>query len=277
MNIEAFNHWSDDTKQDAWFTASSLHAISQAIKRYVRLGLNITDGEDIQKAIQNISGARVSQLTPDREFDKKTKIRTIAGINNWNEWSWPVDGPNAGHILARALPHINEWITITPAKIKTTNQWVTPILRPISSEINNIQNNNQKINTIIISSVDLDLVDLTNKENTQQNTIHGIFFAGWTLKKKQIINQRGTVKRIKPEIKALMETMFLNGNIDKRKKMSAQEMYDNLTERASQEEIEENDIPKVQTIQNWIANYTRTFKASASLRALEEAESSKNT
>ncbi|PKY55597.1 hypothetical protein RhiirA4_475171, partial [Rhizophagus irregularis] len=82
---------------------------------------------------------------------------------------------------------------------------------------------------------------------------------------------------IKPEIKALMETMFLNGNIDKRKKMSAQEMYDNLTERASQEEIEENDIPKVQTIQNWIANYTRTFKASASLRALEEAESSKNT
>ncbi|CAB4388474.1 unnamed protein product [Rhizophagus irregularis] len=202
-------------------------------------------------------------------IDKKTKIGTIAGINNWNEWSWPVDGPNAGHILARALPHINEWTTITPAKIKklektpttkpnpsfttpskATNQWVTPILRPISSEINNIQNNNQKINTIIISSVDLDLVDLTNKENTQQNTIRGIFFAGWALKEKQIINQ---------------------------KKMSAQEMYDNLTERASQEEIEENDIPKVQTIQNWIANYTRTFKASASLRALEEAESSKNT
>ncbi|GBC35518.2 hypothetical protein GLOIN_2v1880126 [Rhizophagus irregularis DAOM 181602=DAOM 197198] len=282
---------------EAKTSIDSHHAqISQAIKRYVRLGLNITDGEDIQKAIQNISGARVSQLTPDREFDKKTKIGTIAGINNWNEWSWPVDGPNAGHILARALPHINEWTTITPAKIKklektpttkpnpsfttpskATNQWVTPILRPISSEINNIQNNNQKINTIIISSVDLDLVDLTNKENTQQNTIRGIFFAGWALKEKQIINQRGTVKRIKPEIKALMETMFLNGNIDKRKKMSAQEMYDNLTERASQEEIEENDIPKVQTIQNWIANYTRTFKASASLRALEEAESSKNT
>ncbi|CAB4439619.1 unnamed protein product [Rhizophagus irregularis] len=74
-----------------------------------------------------------------------------------------------------------------------------------------------------------------------------------------------------------METMFLNGNIDKRKKMSVQEMYNNFTKHASQEEIEENDIPKVQTIQNWIANYTRTFKASALLRALEEAESSKNT
>jgi len=72
-----------------------------------------------------------------------------------------------------------------------------------------------------------------------------------------------------------METMFLNGNIDKRNKMSAPEMYNNLMERALQEEIEKEDIPKVSTIQNWIANYTRTFKASASLRALEEAESSK--
>ncbi len=72
-----------------------------------------------------------------------------------------------------------------------------------------------------------------------------------------------------------METMFLNGNIDKRNKMSAPEMYNNLMERALQEEIEKKDIPKVSTIQNWIANYTITFKASASLRTLEEAESSK--
>ena len=100
------------------------------------------------------------------------------------------------------------------------------------------------------------------------------FFMGWALKEKQTINQRGVVKRIKPEIKALMETMFLNGNIDKRKKMSAQEMHNNLMERALQEEIEKEEVPKVSTIQNWIANYTRSFKASASLRALEEAESS---
>jgi hypothetical protein len=104
---------------------------------------------------------------------------------------------------------------------------------------------------------------------------HTVFFVGWALKEKQTVNQRGVVKRIKPEIKALMETMFLNGNIDKRKKMSAQDMHNNLMERALHEEIEEEEVPKVSTIQNWIANYTRTFKASASLRALEEAESSK--
>ena len=74
------------------------------------------------------------------------------------------------------------------------------------------------------------------------------FFAEWALKEKQIINQRGVIKRIKPEIKALMETMFLNGNIDKRKKMSAQEMHTNLMECALQEEIEEEEILKVSTI-----------------------------
>ena len=87
--------------------------------------------------------------------DQKTKFGTIVGINNWNEWSWPVDGHNAGHILARPLPHINEWISITPAKIKklekipitkpnpsfstpskATNQWSAPIPRPTSNYSN---------------------------------------------------------------------------------------------------------------------------------------------
>ena len=47
--------------------------ISQAIKRHIRLGMNITDGEDIQKAIQNIAGVRISQLIPERESGKYPK------------------------------------------------------------------------------------------------------------------------------------------------------------------------------------------------------------
>ena len=35
--------------------------------------MNITDGEDIQKVIQNIAGARISQLTPERESGKYSK------------------------------------------------------------------------------------------------------------------------------------------------------------------------------------------------------------
>ncbi len=33
LNVEAFDHWSNDTKQDAWFTASSLHAVLEIWKK----------------------------------------------------------------------------------------------------------------------------------------------------------------------------------------------------------------------------------------------------
>ena len=33
LNIQAFDHWSDDTKQDAWFTASSLHAALETLEK----------------------------------------------------------------------------------------------------------------------------------------------------------------------------------------------------------------------------------------------------
>ncbi|RHZ45904.1 hypothetical protein Glove_642g12 [Diversispora epigaea] len=33
FNIQAFDHWSDDTKQDAWFTASSLHAALDTLEK----------------------------------------------------------------------------------------------------------------------------------------------------------------------------------------------------------------------------------------------------
>ena len=32
LNIEAFDHWSNDTKQDAWFTASSLHTVLENLE-----------------------------------------------------------------------------------------------------------------------------------------------------------------------------------------------------------------------------------------------------
>lgn len=47
--------------------------------------MNIAGGEDIQKAIQNIAGARISQLTPERESGKYPKTKFIIDaldINN---------------------------------------------------------------------------------------------------------------------------------------------------------------------------------------------------
>ena len=71
-------------------------------------------------------------------------------------------------------------------------------------------------------------------------------------------------------------TMFLNGNVDKRKKMNAQGMYNELMYRADQGEIDKEDISKVSTIHNWITRTAASFKLQMSERALEEAEASRS-
>ncbi|RHZ81201.1 hypothetical protein Glove_123g95 [Diversispora epigaea] len=147
LDIQAYDHWSLDTKQDAWFTASYFecvflsinlkpnwikiisdngdhyhnselmtiikvcgwiffkpgeakttvdfhHAvIAHAIKRYIRVDHSLTNGEDIEKALHNLS------------------------ISKWFEWTWPITGEFAGYVHARSLPYIGNWINFSPAQI----------------------------------------------------------------------------------------------------------------------------------------------------------------
>ena len=43
---------------------------------------------------------------------------TIAGIRNWNEFTWVYDGEEAGYIYARPLPKFGELNKISPGKIQ---------------------------------------------------------------------------------------------------------------------------------------------------------------
>ncbi|RIB06517.1 hypothetical protein C2G38_2216835 [Gigaspora rosea] len=104
LDVQAYNHWSNDTKQDIWFTTSSLNAvieslnpipkwitiisdngphyhntdeaktsidshhaqITYAIKRYVKFDHDIDSGEDIERAIKDIARTHVAHLEPNR-------------------------------------------------------------------------------------------------------------------------------------------------------------------------------------------------------------------
>jgi len=101
-----------------------------------------------------------------------------------------------------------------------------------------------------------------------------VFIAGWALKEHQKNSQKRDIKLIAEQIKALLTTMFLNGNVDKRKKMNAKEMYNELVNRANQGDLDKEDIPKVSTIRNWIAKTAASFKIQMSERILEETEAS---
>ena len=52
--------------------------------------------------------------------------------------------------------------------------------------------------------------------------------------------------------------MFHTGTINPNLKMSAEDMYKELLEHIQEGELEEEELPKISTIANWI---TRTFAA----------------
>ena len=43
---------------------------------------------------------------------------TIPGVSNWFEWTWPIEGKNAGCIKARAVLNIGNWTSFSPAQIQ---------------------------------------------------------------------------------------------------------------------------------------------------------------
>ena len=99
-----------------------------------------------------------------------------------------------------------------------------------------------------------------------------VFTSGWALKENEKTRQRGPIKRISPQVKHLLESMFHTGTANPRQKLNAQQMYEELLKRAELGEIEENDIPKVATITNWISTFSCKWKEAMALRFLEENE-----
>jgi len=50
--------------------------------------------------------------------ESKGKTMTIPGVSNWFEWTWPIEGEDAGYIKARAVPNIGNWTSFSPAQIQ---------------------------------------------------------------------------------------------------------------------------------------------------------------
>ncbi|PKC68714.1 hypothetical protein RhiirA1_506384 [Rhizophagus irregularis] len=93
---------------------------------------------------------------------------------------------------------------------------------------------------------------------------------GWALKENQVFGGKGSGKRMTKKVKSLLEHFFLNGNINPRDKLTAQGMRDELLKYVESEEIEEQDVPKVSTIQGWISRYAAALKHQATEAALSK-------
>ncbi|PKK71015.1 hypothetical protein RhiirC2_829008 [Rhizophagus irregularis] len=260
----------------------SHHAqISHAIKRWVKIGHEIEEGEDIENAIKDLSGTHVSHLEPDRDKEKG-KLGTINGISNWHEFTWPETGENTGYICIRALPEFGNWNKISHCQIdkitkSRTFEKPTPIYTthtqpskswtvPLTSRKENTQGDQE------IQEVEEEQIEDMDIDPISKSAI--VFGCGWALSENLKVNQKVPTKRITEHVKGLLTIMFHSGTANPRLKMNANEMHEELLKRVTDNEISKDDVPKVSTIANWITSTSRSFKKTMALRLLEEAESS---
>lgn len=97
---------------------------------------------------------------------------------------------------------------------------------------------------------------------------------GWALAENEKNSQKEPWKRMTKQIRSLLENMFHAGTVDNNNKISGEEMYDELLKRAQRGEFDQSDIPKVSTINNWIATFSRKWKQNMARLSLEVSETS---
>ncbi|CAB4492176.1 unnamed protein product [Rhizophagus irregularis] len=259
--------------------------ISQAIKRHVKLGCTIESGDDIEAAIHDIAGTKVANLLPNRNQGKE-KIGTIAGIKSLHEWTWPAQGEDTGFVCARILPGIGEWKKWSPAQIKKiqkqrknekpnpeysthtepSKKWTLPIVVSKDDSVTN-----DELLELDLLNSSLNSMDITNVIGSSKKQIHDVFVSGWALKSNKNY-KRESWKRISKSVKYLLENMFHTGTANPNNKFSAQQMYEELVRRVQLGELDENDVPKISTIQNWITGFSRKWKEIMAIRELEARE-----
>ncbi|CAB4410646.1 unnamed protein product [Rhizophagus irregularis] len=259
--------------------------ISQAIKRHVKLGCTIESGDDIEAAIYDIAGTKVANLLPNRNQGKE-KIGTIAGIKSLHEWTWLAQGEDTGFVCARILPGIGKWKKWSPAQIKkiqkqrknekpnpeysthteSSKKWTLPIVVSKDDSVTN-----DELLELDLLNSSLNSMDITNVIGSSKKQIHDVFVSGWALKSNKNY-KRKSWKRISKSAKHLLENMFHTGTANPNNKFSAQQMYEELVRRVQLGELDENDVPKISTIQNWITGFSRKWKEIMAIRELEARE-----
>ncbi|CAG8592064.1 17485_t:CDS:2, partial [Racocetra persica] len=109
--------------------------------------------------------------------------------------------------------------------------------------------------TLIEEEYDKDETDL-DQNNERKNMINN----RWTLKGSQKLDNRDNT-RIKQDVRAMLKYFFLYRNQRSEERISTKAMHDELLKYAEDGEIERKDVPKFQTIQNWLNSYAQAFKA----------------
>ena len=86
---------------------------------------------------------------------------------------------------------------------------------------------------------------------------------GWALKSAQKYGKKGGGKRISKKVWNLLQEYFLEGNVNKSERHTAQSMLAQLKQNVERGVIEEDEVPKLETISNWISRYASQHRQEA--------------
>ncbi|CAB4381059.1 unnamed protein product [Rhizophagus irregularis] len=248
--------------------------VAHAIKRYIRIGHNLDEGEKIQTAIVDLGGTSVANLEPIRD---NHKVKTIAGITKLFYFEWPVDGDYAGYIRAQCLPHIGSCSQFSPFEISKLT--TTPVNKPIS----NTTPHSIPKNPWVFS---LSRVQNANNQEKDNNRVRLLFAIeetfelkrGWALKSNQKYGTRGAGKRMTKIVKAYLESYFLAGNMNRTDRMTAKDMVEQLQILVNEGEIDVEDVPEITTVASWITRYAASLKKQSAIEKVAEgSNTARNT
>ncbi|RHZ54770.1 hypothetical protein Glove_423g82 [Diversispora epigaea] len=270
LDVQAYDHWSTDTKQNAWFTASSFDAVFEildpklkwikifsdngghyhnselmTIVAYWNQWYNIDAKSSVDSHHAQIAHAIKRYIRIGNSLDDGKKIETA--INNLG-----------GTAVANIEPIRNNHVAVkTISGITKLLYFEWPIEGQFADE--NINNNNE--NSFIYST------DLDGEFELPK---------GWALKSNQKFGQRGSGKRMTTMVKTYLKAFFLAGNINKTDRMSAKEMVMELEKIVETGEIQQNDIPTIKTVEAWITRYAASLRREAAEQRVAESSNSNN-
>ncbi|RIB10304.1 hypothetical protein C2G38_2043609 [Gigaspora rosea] len=267
--------------------------VSHAINRYVKLGFNLYQGTDIENAIKGISGTRVAHLEPNRIKGTSKKKFSLPGNSNWFEWHWPIEGEFAGYILARSMPNIGNWKSFSPTQLsklyKTEitkpypqfsdhsipeTDWHIPLPHISRLKRNELVNILQEKMTQEILSLDINAderVDTANLHNMDELS-NILLPASWALKETQKFGIKGKGKCISKNVVPLLEAFFFVGDANKSNRYTAEDMLNELHSMAREGLLEDDEIPKLTTISNWISGYAKKHRQDLAKQSIEASE-----
>ncbi|PKC69198.1 hypothetical protein RhiirA1_533609 [Rhizophagus irregularis] len=170
---------------EAKTTIDSHHAaISHSIKRYIRIGYDIRDGEDIVEVAKHLSGTSLANLEPNRsQFGPEDENSNNVSKKELNTKPNNNFSPSAiANLCTKPIVHPHPKIS---EQTESESSWTIPLLDINSTSIPGFMDNNN-------SSDELEDVSFVDA-NFQ-------FSMGWALKSNQKLGGKGKGKRMKKKV-----------------------------------------------------------------------------